>query len=248
MSKVPNMNEVSLEPIIKKKKRIKLPHFRKRWLFLTIVIIIIAIIVVGSIKKADQSLPLSFSDTTVLVAADMQNTVNATGTVESASSTTIYSTLNFPVKVVDVEVGDVVASGDLLCELDGDSLHDQIESTQASLNVAAQSSSAQVKSAEDAYISDKQTVEQGLNLSLISAQSQADAAYENWQTAISTYQRYQDSMDKGENSALLAQEAALDAADHVMGKNELFDTDGSDEMVKYLDLAHKVDSLYQLGE
>lgn len=44
------------------------------------------------------------------------------------------------------------------------------------------------------------------------------------------------------------QGAALDAADHVMGKNELFDTDGSDEMVKYLDLAHKVDSLYQLGE
>lgn len=44
------------------------------------------------------------------------------------------------------------------------------------------------------------------------------------------------------------QEAALDAADYVMDKNELFDTDGSDEMVKYLDLAHKVDSLYQLEE
>lgn len=45
-----------------------------------------------------------------------------------------------------------------------------------------------------------------------------------------------------------AQEAALDAADHVMGENELFDTDDSDTMAKYLDLAHKVDSLYQLGE
>ena len=45
-----------------------------------------------------------------------------------------------------------------------------------------------------------------------------------------------------------AQEAALDAADHVMGENELFDTDGSDVIVKYLDLAHKVDSLYQLEE
>lgn len=45
-----------------------------------------------------------------------------------------------------------------------------------------------------------------------------------------------------------AQKAALDAADYVMGKNELFDTDGSDAMVKYLDLAHKVDSLYQLEE
>lgn len=45
-----------------------------------------------------------------------------------------------------------------------------------------------------------------------------------------------------------AQRTALDAADHVMGENELFDTDGSDAMVKYLDLTHKVDSLYQLGE
>ena len=45
-----------------------------------------------------------------------------------------------------------------------------------------------------------------------------------------------------------AQEAALDAADKVMDNNQLFDTDGSDAIVKYLDLAHKVDSLYQLGE
>lgn len=45
-----------------------------------------------------------------------------------------------------------------------------------------------------------------------------------------------------------AQEAALDAADHVMDQNELFYTDSSYAMVKYLDLTHKVDSLYQLGE
>ena len=45
-----------------------------------------------------------------------------------------------------------------------------------------------------------------------------------------------------------SQKAALDAADKVMYSNQLFDTDGSDTMVKYLDLAHKVDSLYQLEE
>lgn len=45
-----------------------------------------------------------------------------------------------------------------------------------------------------------------------------------------------------------AQEAALDAADKVIDNNQLFDTDGSDAMVKYLDLVHNVDSLYQLGE
>lgn len=44
------------------------------------------------------------------------------------------------------------------------------------------------------------------------------------------------------------QRAALNAADHVIGEHNLFDTDGGDTMAKYLDLAHKVDSLYQLGE
>lgn len=44
------------------------------------------------------------------------------------------------------------------------------------------------------------------------------------------------------------QRAALNAADHVIGEHNLFDTDGGDTMAKYLDLAHKVDSLYQLEE
>lgn len=43
-----------------------------------------------------------------------------------------------------------------------------------------------------------------------------------------------------------AQEAALDAADHVMGEHELFDTDGSDNMANYLHKAAIVDSLYSL--
>ena len=43
-----------------------------------------------------------------------------------------------------------------------------------------------------------------------------------------------------------AQRAALDAADHVIDEYNLFDTDGGDTMAKYLDLAHKVDSLYNL--
>ena len=43
-----------------------------------------------------------------------------------------------------------------------------------------------------------------------------------------------------------AQEAALDAADHVMGEHNLFDTDGGDNMAKYLHKAAIVDSLYNL--
>lgn len=55
--------------------------------------------------------------------------------------------------------------------------------------------------------------------------------------------------DYGAKTELIkTQKAALDAADHVMDKNELFFTDGSYEMVKYLDLVNKADSLYQLEE
>ena len=45
-----------------------------------------------------------------------------------------------------------------------------------------------------------------------------------------------------------AQEAALDAADHVMGENNLFDTDGGDNMANYLHKVAIVDSLYNLGD
>ena len=43
-----------------------------------------------------------------------------------------------------------------------------------------------------------------------------------------------------------AQRAALDAADQVMGEQELFDTDGGDNMANYLHKAAIVDSLYNL--
>ena len=43
-----------------------------------------------------------------------------------------------------------------------------------------------------------------------------------------------------------AQKAAIDAADSVMDNHQLFDTDGSDTMAKYLHKAAIVDSLYSL--
>ena len=45
-----------------------------------------------------------------------------------------------------------------------------------------------------------------------------------------------------------AQNAALKAADKVMDNNQLFDTDGSDAMVDYLNKASVVDSLNKLEQ
>ena len=45
-----------------------------------------------------------------------------------------------------------------------------------------------------------------------------------------------------------AQRKALELADSVMSKNELFDADGSDVMARYLKAAAKVDSLNHLEQ
>lgn len=42
-----------------------------------------------------------------------------------------------------------------------------------------------------------------------------------------------------------AQNAALEKAEIVMDNNNLFDTDGSDEMEEYLNICNKVDSLWK---
>lgn len=42
-----------------------------------------------------------------------------------------------------------------------------------------------------------------------------------------------------------AQNAALEQAEKVMWNNDLFDADGSDEMVEYMDLCFEVDSLWK---
>lgn len=53
--------------------------------------------------------------------------------------------------------------------------------------------------------------------------------------------------DYDAKTELVSSRSCTDAADHVMGKNELFDTDRSDEMVNILDLAHGLIVCISLG-
>ena len=71
---------------------------------------------------------LALADTSVLSREDMQNTISATGTVESASSMLVYSTAAYTVQEVPVEVGDYVEEGQLLAKLDDQNIQDQIDS------------------------------------------------------------------------------------------------------------------------
>ncbi len=199
------LKEAAAKPRRKKKK------FKKRWIVLAVVVLVIA----GSFllrKKGANTQTVLTSDTQVLSYADLESSVSATGTVESSDTTKVYSTLAYQVKSVLVEVGDVVQAGDLLAELDGEAIENQIATQQTSMEVASGSAGAQVQSAYDAYENFKQGLDAGLNASLIGAQSQVDTAYDAYVRAQNAYDRYKENVELGENTQVLSVEAQRNSA------------------------------------
>lgn len=172
----------------------------------------VALLLSGRLGKSKEAPLLDLADTTILAYTDLRSTISATGTVASADSNTVYSTMAYPVMAVHVEVGDYVRKGDLLAELDGQSIQNQITSQELSLDLSNQSSQQQVKAAQDSYHNFKSGLDQGLNTTLNSAKNQVETAYNNYLKAENTYTRYLDSLDEGENTTVLNAENALRTA------------------------------------
>lgn len=68
--------------------------------------------------------------TVTLERTTLENSVSASGTVESAQVSTVTTALTYAVKTVEVQVGDEVKAGDVICTLDTEELLRQIEQRQ----------------------------------------------------------------------------------------------------------------------
>ena len=206
-----------LKQEVKKPKR-KKRKLKKRWIVLAVVVIAAAGFFLR--KKGSGAQTVLASDTQIISYQDLESSVSATGTVESSETTKVYSTLAYQVKSVLVEVGDVVHEGDLLAELDGEPIEDQLATQKASLETASGSAGAQVQSAYDAYDNYKQGLDAGLNASLIGAQSQVDTAYDAYVRAQNAYDRYKENVELGENTQVLSVEAQRNSAASALDQAE----------------------------
>ena len=206
-----------LKQEVKKPKR-KKRKLKKRWIVLAVVVIAAAGFFLR--KKGSGAQTVLTSDTQIISYQDLESSVSATGTVESSETTKVYSTLAYQVKSVLVEVGDVVHEGDLLAELDGEPIEDQLATQKASLETASGSAGAQVQSAYDAYDNYKQGLDAGLNASLIGAQSQVDTAYDAYVRAQNAYDRYKENVELGENTQVLSVEAQRNSAASALDQAE----------------------------
>ena len=187
---------------------------RKKWIIPVVVagvLTITALLTMGGKEEAPQ---LDLLDTTVLAYRDMEDSISVTGVVESAHSMTVYSTMAYPVMAVHVEVGDYVEAGQLLAELDGKTLQNQITSQQIGLETAERTSGIQVENAQNSYENFKSGLDQGLNATLNGARAQVETTYDNYIRAKNTYERYAKSLNVGENTTIIAAESALRNAEN----------------------------------
>lgn len=155
---------------------------------------------------------LALSDTTLLSRSNLQSTISATGTVESANSMMVYSTASYTVEAVFVEVGDYVEEGQLLAKLDEKNIRKQIESQEAGLNASGDASAASIAAARDNYQQYKAGLEQGLNSGILSAENSLTSAYNSYSAAVTTYERYKAALEDGTNTSIVNAENAVDAA------------------------------------
>lgn len=183
---------------------------RRKWP-IVVAIVLVAALAVGLLTagKGNAGVIISPTETALLVRTDLEDSISATGTVESAQSMTVYSTMAYTVQDVLVEVGDRVEEGQLLCKLDDQNIQDQIETQQAGLDASTAVSNASINAARDNYEQFKSNLEKGLNSTIISAENAVTNAYNAYVSAQNNYDRYLAGLQAGENTTVLAQESAL---------------------------------------
>ncbi|MDL2232994.1 efflux RND transporter periplasmic adaptor subunit [Ruminococcaceae bacterium OttesenSCG-928-L11] len=146
---------------------------RKKWkIVAAVAVIAVAAAGIGMYNMQKNAGPIHpFADTTPLTRMDLRNMVNVTGTVKSTQTKKVYTQLTYPVEALSVQVGDVVAEGDILCQLDTQSLEDAITDKTTSINKSAQSANQKLADAQRTYSIAQTMLEKDMNSELMAAQS-----------------------------------------------------------------------------
>ena len=105
---------------------------KKKWIIIVVVIVIVAIIV-GVVSSASGKKTENVVTGTVAMIEKrtIANSINGNGTVESAEKEDVTGgSMGMEVVSVNVEAGDTVSAGDIICVFDTDDLQDRVEDLQ----------------------------------------------------------------------------------------------------------------------
>ena len=121
-----NSEKAAPEKTKKKKGFIK----RHKVLSVLIALILVVAIVFGVLFAtgtfSDETSSYSYIRTTTLAKGSLEDSISSTGTIQSAKTSNVTTSLSYTVKTIAVAVGDSVKKGDVICTLDTEELEDQI--------------------------------------------------------------------------------------------------------------------------
>lgn len=192
---------------------------KKYLLFIIIPLIVVALIifVIAIIPKGDGKSAISV-DSITLAPSTLQSKISSTGVVDCTVSKNVYGTLTYPVKSINVEVGDKVEAGAVLCQLDTYDLEYDIAKQQATLDSSNKSAQNKIESDQANYNIAKSNLDNGLNSSLISANSSLANAKVSLDNALKNYQNAKSNLDNNLNTQILTGTASVTSASNAMAE------------------------------
>lgn len=155
----------------------------------------------------------SYVRTVTLQKGTLEDSISATGTVQSSEVSNVTTDLKYTVKTVNVQVGDSVEEGDVICTLDTSELEESIQKLQESLADAKAEAQKQYEKAQASLTEAEENVKSTYD-DMKEAEDERDSAKSAYETAAAAVKSYQAEVDAA-NADLLtklnARQAALDA-------------------------------------
>lgn len=153
----------------------------------------------------------SYVRTVTLQKGTLDDSISANGTVESSDVSNVTTDLKYTVKTVNVQVGDMVQAGDVICTLDTESLEKSIEKSKETLADSMAQAEKTYQRAQES-LADAQTQTSEAKTKLDEAEDTKQDAWEAYDSARSKVSSFQSEAD----SASAQQENALSALNDAM--------------------------------
>lgn len=139
---------------------------------------------------------------TELKKESLQDAVSVSGSIESGESHHVYTTLTYPVKTVNVSVGDVVKKGDVLAVLDTEGLENDVRQARYVTKSTEDAAALGLQKAKADYDNAVSLNRRNQNGDIVTAQSALQAARLDLKSATDAYSHDKFLYDNGQLSKL----------------------------------------------
>lgn len=165
-------------------------------LFIVVMVAAVLFIRNGRNRKEPETVAIQTEE---LQKRNIMNTLSVTGTVESATSKTVTSAMtDTEVISVNVEIGDYVKKGDVICVFDSTDLEEQLTDARTKLNVGQAKTANELDSAEKSLESTKTSTEVSKERAAQSTSEASSSYSEANQKAEDAYAEYEKAKKKAD--------------------------------------------------